>query len=123
MIRRLVPLAFSLALLAAGCYSSPSSAPAPPPPQPATTAQASSGGNAEAGKAVFLSAGCAGCHALAAAGATGTVGPSLDERKPSFDRVVDGVTNGKGVMPPFVGQLSDQQIANVAAFVSENAGK
>ena len=135
MIRRLVPLALLLALLAAGCYSSPSSTPTPPPPPPATTqpaapppppattAQASSGGNAEAGKAVFLSAGCTGCHTLAAVGATGTVGPSLDERKPSFDRVVDRVTNGKGAMPPFKGELTDQQIKDVAAFVSENAGK
>ncbi len=134
MIRRLVPLALLLALLAAGCYSTPSSTPAPPPPPPATTQQAappppattgqpSSGGSAEAGKAVFLSAGCTGCHTLAAAGATGTVGPSLDERKPSFDRVVDRVTNGKGAMPPFQGQLTDQQIKDVAAFVSENAGK
>jgi len=134
MIRRLVPLVFSLALLAAGCYSTPSSTPAPPPPPPATTeqaaplppattAQASTGGSAEAGKAVFLSAGCTGCHTLAAVGSTGTVGPSLDERKSSFDLVVDRVTNGKGAMPPFQGQLSDQQIKDVAAFVSESAGK
>ena len=129
MIRRLVPPAFLLALLAAGCYSTPSSTPAPPPPPPATTQQAAppppttSGGSAEAGKAVFLSAGCTGCHTLAAAGATGTVGPNLDERKPSFDRVVDRVTNGKGAMPSFKGQLTDQQIKDVAAFVSENAGK
>jgi mono/diheme cytochrome c family protein len=33
-----------------------------------------------AGKATFTSAGCAGCHTLAAAGATGTVGPNLDVR-------------------------------------------
>src|SRR5581483_6146907 len=34
-----------------------------------------------AGKAVFTgTAGCSGCHTLAAAGATGTVGPNLDVR-------------------------------------------
>jgi cytochrome c6 len=37
--------------------------------------------------------------------------------------VVDRVTNGKGVMPSFKGQLTDQQIQDVAAYVSENAGK
>jgi mono/diheme cytochrome c family protein len=32
------------------------------------------------GKVVFQNNGCASCHTLAAAGATGTVGPNLDER-------------------------------------------
>jgi cytochrome c oxidase subunit 2 len=37
--------------------------------------------SAAAGKAVFTgSAGCTGCHTLAAAGATGTIGPNLDQR-------------------------------------------
>jgi mono/diheme cytochrome c family protein len=35
-------------------------------------------GDVNAGKAVFASAGCAGCHTLSAAGATGSVGPNLD---------------------------------------------
>ena len=42
-----------------------------------------------AGKEVFESAGCVGCHTLADAGATGTVGPNLDEAKPPADLVVD----------------------------------
>jgi cytochrome c553 len=80
-------------------------------------------GNAQAGAAVFASAGCTGCHTLAAANAAGNVGPNLDEAKPSAELVVDRVTNGKGVMPSFKGQLTDQQIQDVAAYVSENAGK
>jgi cytochrome c oxidase subunit 2 len=36
-------------------------------------------GTAAAGKAVFTSQGCVGCHTLADAGATGTTGPNLDE--------------------------------------------
>jgi mono/diheme cytochrome c family protein len=78
------------------------------------------GGDATAGKAVFASAGCSGCHTLAAAGSSGNVGPNLDAAKPSFDKVVERVTNGKGVMPSFKGQLSEQQILDVAAFVSES---
>ena len=54
-----------------------------------------------------MSAGCVGCHTLADAGATGTVGPNLDEAKPPYDLVVKRVTNGMGAMPPFKGQLSD----------------
>ena len=48
-----------------------------------TTPEAPAAGDAAAGKEVFASAGCAGCHTLADAGSTGTVGPNLDEAKPS----------------------------------------
>jgi mono/diheme cytochrome c family protein len=76
-----------------------------------------------AGKEVFESAGCVGCHTLADAGATGTVGPNLDEAKPPASLVVTRVTNGMGAMPPFKGQLSEKQIQDVAAYVSSVAGK
>ena len=35
------------------------------------------------GEAIFKGAGCAGCHTLSAAGSTGTIGPNLDQLKPS----------------------------------------
>ena len=66
------------------------------------------------GKAIFASAGCGGCHTLADAGSSGTVGPNLDEAKPSKELAVDRVTNGQGGMPSFKGQLSDEQIQAVA---------
>ena len=75
------------------------------------------------GKAIFLSAGCTGCHTLKDAGSTGTVGPNLDQRKPSQSRVVDRVTNGKGLMPSFKSKLTPQQIQAVAKYVSSVAGK
>ena len=75
-------------------------------------------GNAEAGKQVFASAGCGGCHALADAGSNGAVGPNLDDSSPSFDKAVERVTEGQGGMPSFKDQLSEQQIADVAAYVS-----
>ena len=80
-------------------------------------------GDPVVGGQVFESAGCASCHTLADASATGSVGPNLDDAKPSLDRIVDRVTNGRGVMPPFKGQLSEQQIKDVAAYVSSVAGK
>jgi cbb3-type cytochrome c oxidase subunit III len=87
----------------------------PPEPPPA--------GGPTDGKAIFASAGCSGCHTLAAAGATGTVGPNLDQAKPSKELVLDRVTNGRGGMPSFKRQLTEAQIEAVATFVSENAGK
>jgi mono/diheme cytochrome c family protein len=81
-------------------------------------------GDPVAGKAVFLGAsGCTGCHTLADAGSTGTVGPNLDDAKPSFDLAYDRVTNGQGGMPSFGTSLTDQQRADVAAYVSSVAGK
>ena len=81
------------------------------------------GGEAPDGKAIFAEAGCGGCHTLKAAGATGTVGPNLDDAKPSKELVIDRVTNGKGAMPSFKDSYSAAQIAAVADFVSKNAGK
>jgi len=51
------------------------------------------------------------------AGATGTVGPNLDDAKPPLALVVDRVTNGKAPMPAFAGQLTPQQIQDVASYV------
>jgi mono/diheme cytochrome c family protein len=87
-----------------------------------TETEPAAAGDAEAGAAVFASAGCGSCHALADAGSSGAVGPNLDEAQPSYELVVDRVTNGKGVMPAFGGQLSETEIADVAAYVSETAG-
>jgi mono/diheme cytochrome c family protein len=87
------------------------------------TTTAPTTGDATAGKQVFETAGCTSCHTLADAGATGSVGPNLDQAKPSASLVVMRVTNGKGVMPSFKGQLSDQQIQDVAAYVSSVAGQ
>ena len=79
-------------------------------------------GDAAAGKEVFASAGCAACHTLSEANASGTVGPNLDDAKPSDELVVQRVTLGQGGMPSFKDQLQPQQIADVAAFVSSSAG-
>jgi mono/diheme cytochrome c family protein len=74
-------------------------------------------GDPEAGAEVFTSAGCGGCHALEEAGSSGAVGPNLDESQPDRRLVVDRVTNGKGLMPAFGDDLSEEQIQNVAAYV------
>jgi mono/diheme cytochrome c family protein len=86
------------------------STPAAATPAPAATVAA--------GKQVFASAGCGGCHTLKAAGASGNVGPNLDQLKPSVARVVKQVTNGGAIMPSFKARLSPKQIQDVAAFVA-----
>ncbi|HLX33337.1 MAG TPA: c-type cytochrome [Gaiellaceae bacterium] len=84
-------------------------------------------GDATKGKAVFASAGCGSCHTLAAAKATGTIGPNLDSLKPDYQTVTAQVTLGPagplhGSMPSFKSTLSTQQIADVAAFVVDSTG-
>jgi mono/diheme cytochrome c family protein len=77
-------------------------------------------GDATNGAKIFASAGCGGCHALQAAGSSGTVGPNLDDSKPDFGLVVDRVTNGQGAMPSFSDSLSEQEIADVAQYVVDS---
>ena len=85
---------------------------------PADTGAATEGDPAN-GKTVFASAGCGGCHTFSAAGSTGTVGPNLDDAGVEFDAAVQQVKNGGGGMPAFGDRLSDQEIADVAAFVTQ----
>jgi mono/diheme cytochrome c family protein len=132
-VRRLLPLAIFL-VLAAGCsVNKPGEktvSPLPSKPVVGTLPKAAAvtvpaqykNGDPTAGKAVFESAGCKGCHTLKDAGATGTVGPNLDQAKPALSLVVARVTNGQGAMPPFKGTLTDKQIADVAAYVVKATG-
>ncbi len=88
-----------------------------------TTTTPAAEGDPVAGKQVFLGASaCGGCHTLADAGSTGQVGPNLDESQPDYELALDRVTNGQGGMPSFSSTLNEQQIADVAAYVSSVAG-
>jgi mono/diheme cytochrome c family protein len=131
-VRRLAPF-LALLAFAAGCSTSkPGEKVVQPLPQgkvTGVTTQAAApipaqykNGDANAGKQVFETAGCKGCHTLRDAGATGTVGPNLDQAKPPLSLVITRVTKGAGAMPSFKGQLSDKQIANVAAYVVKASG-
>ena len=76
-------------------------------------------GDPAAGKDVYASAGCGGCHTYEAGGSTGTVGPNLDESDVDFADAAEQVANGGGGMPAFKDRLSEKEIADVAAFVTE----
>ena len=85
----------------------------------AATTTVASGVN---GKQIFIS-NCGSCHRLGAAGTSGSVGPNLDQLKPDAATVEQQVRNGGGGMPSFEGRLSSAQIAAVANYVAQNAGK
>ena len=78
------------------------------------------GGGAASAENIFAT-NCGTCHTLAAANSTGTVGPDLDQLKPSESTVEHQVINGGGKMPAFKGQLSPAEIKAVSKFVAESA--
>jgi mono/diheme cytochrome c family protein len=87
-------------------------------------------GDLTAGRLVFLGAGCGRCHTLAAAGTSGTIGPNLDEHLTEHEHGGDllefieaQVRRGGRRMPGFESRLSEQEIADVVAFVAANAGR
>ena len=130
-MRRLPLLALTilLVLLLAACGGSDDQDTSPETVQGETpTAETENGegdggeGDAEAGASLFTEQGCGSCHTFADAGSTGTTGPNLDEAQPSFDAAFQQIQNGGGVMPAYGEQLDDQQIADLAAYVSERAG-
>ena len=86
-------------------------------------------GDAEAGKGVFADAGCGSCHTFAEAGASGTVGPDLDEGLQGKDElfIYNSIVNPDaqvaegfqpGIMPKTYGeQLDDKQLGDLVAFL------
>jgi cytochrome c553 len=89
---------------------------------PAKSSPVPAGADAAAGARVFQQAGCGSCHTLSDAHASGQVGPNLDEVRPGFETVREKVADGGGGMPSFGGQLTPQQIRDVAAYVATAAG-
>jgi mono/diheme cytochrome c family protein len=89
----------------------------------ATKEQPAGGGEQlEEGKTVFTT-NCAACHTLADAGASGEVGPDLDQLKPDEATVEHQVINGGGPMPAFGSTLQKGEIEAVSKYVSSVAGK
>jgi mono/diheme cytochrome c family protein len=98
---------------------------------PATTAERPAG-SPQAGRAVFVASGCGACHTFSAAGASGTVGPNLDQALKGKDAafvhesIVDPnaeITSGysAGVMPQNFGQqLSQKQLDDLVAFLTSS---
>jgi cytochrome c1 len=95
-------------------------------------------GDPAAGKTLFASNGCSGCHTYKPAGATGKVGPDLDNLTADAQKANQGpldqytATSIKspdsyvvpgfqaGVMPSF-SSLSDQQVADLVAFLTQKS--
>jgi cytochrome c551 len=83
-----------------------------------TTTSSQGTSNLALGQQLFAD-NCAVCHGPTGQGGNG--GPDLTAipSAQNLQRVITQVTNGGGGMPPFKGQLTEEQIRAVAAYVTQ----
>jgi mono/diheme cytochrome c family protein len=77
-----------------------------------------SGSGTDPAVALFDSSGCAGCHTLGVADASGVVGPNLDDTTLTKAQVEAQIRAGGGAMPAYEDQLSDAQISSLANLIT-----
>lgn len=99
----------------------PAAAPtAAPTPMPAQQADAAPVVDAAAGRQLFNDWSCGACHVLADAGATGQIGPALDgNSRMTLASAARIISAGQGAMPGFGGQLTDEEIATLSAYIMQ----
>ena len=68
-------------------------------------------------------AACGTCHTLQSARSSGNIGPNLDILNPQIEQIINAVTNGIGVMPPWEGILTPEEIEAVAYYVFNSTSK
>jgi cytochrome c oxidase subunit 2 len=96
-------------------------------------------GDADTGAKLFASNGCGGCHTFTPANSAGKVGPDLDnlaadaqkaDQGPLDQYVFSSIKNPDayvvpgfqpGVMPNYGSQLSDEQIADLTAYLTKQS--
>jgi mono/diheme cytochrome c family protein len=89
--------------------------------------------DAPPGAQVFLAEGCSSCHTLAAASATGAVGPNLDDSLPgqSPQYIEESILDpdaeiaqgfGPGIMPAYQ-DLDPQSLQDLVDFLEQSAGE
>lgn len=92
--------------------------------KPAATTANNAAGGLQKGRDLFVNWSCGSCHALSDAGGTGHVGPSFDGN-PNLTKafIINRITDGQGAMPAFGGQLTDEEIAELASYIVQASAK
>jgi cytochrome c oxidase subunit 2 len=138
-MRRLVPF-LVLAFVLAGCGKVETVSPTAETVVGTVAAQKQqAAGDARAGAALFTAQGCGGCHTFKPANSNGNIGPDLD-KLPQYAKTAnmgslqdfthESIANPsayieKGypnAMPNFGQTLSDKQIADLVAYVTQKQG-
>jgi cytochrome c551/c552 len=129
------------ALLLAGCGYQKTVEPTAetvvgPVPKQQTTAPTLAKGDAAAGKKLFASEGCTGCHTYGPAGSHATIGPDLDKLAQYAQKANEGplpqfvatsitdpgayVESGyQNVMPTSFAKLPKKQLSDLVAFLTQ----
>ena len=119
---RVTQWAAFLALLAlpagsAGVVRAQEKSPAKPD-APAKAQDASSTGNLENGKKLFMSDGCFECHGTVGQGSTSTGGARIGPPAISLEEMTQYVRHPSGQMPPYTEKvLSDGNLADIYAYL------
>ena len=121
-VRRRALIIVACGLVLAGCSGGKTVSPAPQTVEGKVPTAPQVKGDPAAGKKIFASAGCAGCHTLKDAGATGAIGPAFDDLQPGPDQIIAALRSGIGAMPSYRGNLSDEQMRALARYVSKASG-
>lgn len=82
--------------------------------KPASQAAAAPAGNVENGKKAFVQHGCFSCHGYSAEGGPGA---RLAQNSIPFQGFVQYVRRPRRSMPPYGTQVSDQELADIYAFI------
>jgi mono/diheme cytochrome c family protein len=135
----LIPIALVLAGCGGGTVVAPTASTVIGTVAQSTTTQATVKGDATAGASLFKAQGCGGCHTFKPAGTNGNVGPDLD-KLPQYakqanhgsltDFVHESIANPSAYiqpgysnqMPDYGQTLSDKQIADLVAYLTQNTG-
>jgi cytochrome c oxidase subunit 2 len=138
-MRRLAPF-LALVFVLAGCGGTETVSPTAETVVGTVAAQKQqAAGDAKAGAALFTAQGCGGCHTFKPAKSNGNIGPDLD-KLPQYAKTAnmgslqdfthESIANPsayieKGypnAMPNFGQTLSDKQIADLVAYVTQKQG-
>jgi mono/diheme cytochrome c family protein len=137
-VRRRALILVACGLVLAGCSGGKTVSPTPQTVEGTLPTTPKVAGDPAAGKALFTGQGCTGCHTFKPAGSTAQVGPDLDNLaadaqkagQPLADYTQTSITdpNGyvapgfpKGVMPATYSSLSEQQLADLVAFLTQKS--
>ena len=137
-VRRRALILVACGLVLAGCSGGKTVEPLPQTVEGTVPTAPQVKGNPVAGKQLFTGQGCTGCHTFTPAGSKAMVGPDLDNLatdakkagQPLADYTRTSITdpNGyvvpgfpKGVMPATYSSLTDQQLADLVAFLTQKS--
>lgn len=70
-----------------------------------------------------LTISCGLCHTLEGAEFNGIAGPDLDHLQPGYQRILDAIRTGPGLMPSYRDTLSRDELHDLASYISRSLSR